>query len=231
MKSNAPVRQRPASGGYARGDQARNRIVVAALEVFGAGGFEAASTRAIAEKASVKLPALQYYFGGKEGLYLACAEFIAAALEVKLGPYVERVERMLEAGATQEEALRALQGLLAEVADTLVAGLEPENWIMFIMREQARPTAAFDVIYVRAIGRVAETCVTLTAHVLNRSRHDPEVRIRGFALLGQVLAFRAARSAALRMLDWPAFDGHRLDTLKRALADHTAAALSLRPFE
>ena len=55
----------------------RIRIIKEALEIFGRQGFDSASTREIAGAADVPLPALQYYFGGKEGLYLACADYVA----------------------------------------------------------------------------------------------------------------------------------------------------------
>src|SRR3546814_19804804 len=96
---------------------------------------------------------------------------------------------------------------------------------MFIIREQANPTTSFDVIYDQAIGRVAGACMTLVSKALERSADDPEVRVRGFAVLGQIVAFRAARGAALRSLGWPDFNGERLAILKKAMRDHKAAAL------
>ena len=70
--------KRKSSGGYARGDETRLRIVETALDMFGQQGYEKTSTRAIAEHANVNLGALTYYFGNKEGLYRACAEHIAS---------------------------------------------------------------------------------------------------------------------------------------------------------
>src|SRR6185312_1309491 len=77
-----PVKRlrRPPAGGYARGDETRERIIDAAVKLFGERGFAAASTRDIATAAGVNAPALQYYFENKEGLYQACAEFIASDL-------------------------------------------------------------------------------------------------------------------------------------------------------
>ncbi|MBE9190364.1 TetR family transcriptional regulator [Gloeocapsopsis crepidinum LEGE 06123] len=60
-----------------RGEDARHRLIDAGIEVFGISGFEAASTRHIADKAGVNLAAIPYYFGSKEGLYRAVAEHIA----------------------------------------------------------------------------------------------------------------------------------------------------------
>lgn len=226
MTVEKTARRRPALGGYSRGDEVRLRMVLAGLELFGAEGFEGASTRAIAERAEVKLPAFQYYFGGKEGLYLACAEHIARRLEEKLRPAVDRIGRMLSGNPAAGESLEALQLLLENFADTLVGGREPDSWVMFIMREQARPTAAFDLIYNRIMGPLTEMCTVLTGLVMHRSPRETEVRVRAFSLVGQVLAFRAARGTALRSLRWPDFDGRRMNILKRALREQTAAAFS-----
>src|SRR5262249_6202272 len=80
-------RRHPPTGGYARGDETRAKIVAAALEVFGTYGFAGASTRLLAEKAGVNLPALQYYFDGKAGVDLPCCEHIAQRLGGGPGSY------------------------------------------------------------------------------------------------------------------------------------------------
>ena len=64
--NHSVLRQR--TGAYARGEDARRRILEAALEMFATVGYEGTSTRHLAERAGVNLPAIQYYFGSKEGL-------------------------------------------------------------------------------------------------------------------------------------------------------------------
>jgi AcrR family transcriptional regulator len=59
----------PSTGGNARGDATRLRIIEAAIELFGEHGFKGASTRDIAARAGVNAPALQYYFENKKGVY------------------------------------------------------------------------------------------------------------------------------------------------------------------
>src|SRR5882724_12890789 len=82
-------------GGYARGEETRARIVTAALRMFGERGFEAASTRDIATSAGVNAPALQYYFDNKEGVYLACAEYIVSRVWEHLSEVIEHAQRTL----------------------------------------------------------------------------------------------------------------------------------------
>ena len=77
-------RHRP--GTHARGEDTRRRILDAALEVFAAEGYEGASTRLLAERAGVNLPAIQYYFGSKEGLYRAVIDSIIEHTEAGWRP-------------------------------------------------------------------------------------------------------------------------------------------------
>ena len=49
--------RRTSASGYARGDETRQRIIEAAIELFGEYGFAGASTRDIAAKAGAFTPA------------------------------------------------------------------------------------------------------------------------------------------------------------------------------
>src|ERR1700744_3194778 len=80
----AGPRRRPEAGGYARGDEVRSRILLAAIEMFGEQGFASASTRAIAARAGVNPPALQYYFHNKERLHQACGQYLAERIQEHL---------------------------------------------------------------------------------------------------------------------------------------------------
>ncbi|MGZ5074991.1 MAG: CerR family C-terminal domain-containing protein [Methylobacter sp.] len=50
-------------------NDARNRLISAALRLFADKGFEAATTREICEAAGANISAIRYYFGDKAGLY------------------------------------------------------------------------------------------------------------------------------------------------------------------
>ena len=220
-------RRRPADGGYARGDETRARIISAALDVFGTHGFGGASTRMLAESAGVTLPALQYYFDSKEGVYLACAEHIAERLEVRFGALTSGIDEAL-AGA-QPPRERVLDMLLSSVdgfADFFLGAHELEKWVMFIIREQAQPTKAFDIIFERVMRRTFNTLATLVSRLMERPTADMEVRIRTFTLVGQLVFFRTAREAALRVTGWRDFDGERLKLVKRVLRAQIEAAFA-----
>lgn len=62
----------------------KSKILDFAEELFAELGFDATSTRLIAKKAGVNIAMLNYYFGGKEGLYMAIIERHIMANRVRL---------------------------------------------------------------------------------------------------------------------------------------------------
>lgn len=62
----------------------KSKILAIAQELFAELGFDATSTRLIAKNAGVNIAMLNYYFGGKEGLYLAIIEQHITANRVRL---------------------------------------------------------------------------------------------------------------------------------------------------
>ena len=123
--------------------------------MFGALGFEEASTRAIADRAGVNLAALHYYFAGKDGVYRACAEHIAAYGEQMIGPFVTQIEDALANPRLTRRQLRTLlRDILDGFADRLVSPHDPPSWVAFVLREQMSPTAAYAVLNERVSGRL-----------------------------------------------------------------------------
>jgi len=206
---------REVPGGYAKGGAARLRILEAALAAFGEGGFKGATTRQIAEAAGVNLPALKYYFGGKEGLYLACAEEIVERYRVRmLGPIGE-AQAMLEARHTSEAARAALKIVVGALAGQMVETRETEAWTGFVLREMAEPGPAFAILY----EQVWAPGVDLVAYMIGLAGGiDREsARIEALLLISSLSAFSIARPVALRYLDWDDAGGTRFAQVIRNL--------------
>ena len=227
-RSGAARRRRHlAGGGYARGEHTRQRLLEAAIDLFAELGYERAATRVIARRAGVSLPALQYYFGGKEGLYRACAEYITADVRSRLGPAAERVRLALgRHDLTREELLE----LLRAVVEPFLEGLameRPESWALFFARAQGEHSVAFEAIFQQIGGRLLATVVEIVSRIVGQPAGSPEVAIRAVVIVGQLALVRRARPIFLRALGWPDFDGERLRTLKEVLWQGITS--SLRP--
>ena len=216
--SAAPIQRATAEGGYRKGEEARGRILAAALKVFGAGGFRGATTRQIAEEAGVNLPALKYYFGGKEGLYLACAEEILARYQSRMQAIAEDVLSGLAPKADPAAARAALKRLLSALAELLVGGEEPEVWTAFMLREMAERGPAFDFLFDRLWAPGVAAAAELVARALGRDQATEPDRIQALFLISSLSAFSTARSVAVRTLGWPDTRGDRFSAVLAGLA-------------
>ena len=67
---------------------ARERILVAALQVFAEHGFDGARTREIAERAGANLGLIKYYFDTKEKLWQAAVSLAFLELQTELGDVI-----------------------------------------------------------------------------------------------------------------------------------------------
>lgn len=167
-----------------------------ALRQFGEHGFDGASTRAIAAEAGTVMSSITYRYGSKEGLYLACADYIGAQLVDHIEPALDRIasQDALDADA----AIEAVTGLVGTVGRMMLIP-EAETWAQFIIREQQRPGPAFERLYAGAMQRVAEAVVRLVG-IARPSLDDAAVRAVAVTLYGQALVLRAAHAAVLRTM-------------------------------
>ncbi|ATQ44028.1 CerR family C-terminal domain-containing protein [Caulobacter mirabilis] len=218
MQNPAPSAARtPPVGGYRKGDEARQRILDAALAAFGAEGFRGATTRRIAEAAGVNLPALQYYFGGKEGLYLACAEEIVDRYRRQMLRPIGAAQDALPPTAGPEDARTALKALLGGLAEQLLATEEAQAWTAFVLREVAEQGPAFAILYEQVWAPGVELITQLISRALAEPTPSEAARIEALLLLSGLSAFSVARPVALKQLGWSDSAGLRFDRVKRTL--------------
>lgn len=218
-------RRHPAGRGYARGEQTRRRLLDAGIELFAELGYERASTRAIARRAGVSLPALQYYFGGKEGLHRACADYVTEDVRSMLGPAAERVRLALgRSDLKRTELLDLLRGVVEPFLEGL-ATERPESWALFLARAQGEHSTAFEAVFQQIGGRLLSTVMEIVSRILGRPAASPEVAIRAVVIVGQLTLVRRARPVILRALGWPDFERERLKTLKEVVWQGIASSL------
>lgn len=202
-----------------RGDVTREKLLLAAIDVFGRYGFDGTTTRALADAAGVNLQAIPYYFSGKEGLYIAAAEHIAGLVVAHVAERRDRVRARLasaeQAGRPLDAAeARALLGDILQTMTTLFVSHEAESWARFVLREQMEPTEAFTRIYGSVMRPVLEVIGKLMAILLDEDAASEHVRLRTLALVGSVLMFRTAHAAVLAHLDWKTIGKREVDIIR-----------------
>jgi AcrR family transcriptional regulator len=203
--------------GSRKGEKTRRHILDVALREFGAFGFAATSTRRIAAQASVNLPALRYYFGGKEGLYLACAREIVGEYRAGMETLQSEIGRALDEGMTRQAARASLKTVLRALVDVQIGARRADIWMTFVQREISEQGPAFLLLY----ESLWAPGVDLVADLIGRIRDEPArteaARLRALLLVSSLAAFGDARPIALKYLDWPTIEPASLEQLKRAL--------------
>jgi AcrR family transcriptional regulator len=223
----APRRQLE-RGGYARGEQTRARMVATALRVFGQRGYEQASTRLIAAQARVNPPALQYYFGGKEGLHRACAQFIIDRARITLNPALARARRAL-AARNRRAAVEALCQLIDALIDALATD-GSDSWSRFIARGKADGAGPAIQMIRQRIGRPLVDTVSKLIGLASATGSNHQLnRLRALLLLAPVNWLHANRENALTILKWPDFAAGRRSLLKATLRRQTRQSLRVVP--
>ncbi|WP_110948076.1 CerR family C-terminal domain-containing protein [Pseudomonas bohemica] len=215
------ARHKPATeGGYQRGEETRARLIEAAVAVFGERGYDGASTRDIANAAGVNSPALQYYFDGKEGVYLACVEHLITLLWRKMGDTVQEAEQALAEVDTGDQALIEVSlGILSAVVSTIQDSPQTTAWRAFLDRHQAglcpeSATSAFEERFKTRIGNVIRQ---LIARLAGFPVEDERTVIHSMALFTQGLAFKVQKPKLLEALKWTAIDQKEMELVREVI--------------
>jgi hypothetical protein len=79
---------------------------------------------------------------------------------------------------------------------------ETADWARLILREQQSPSAAFELLYERVMGRVLGMLRRLVAGIRGTDPDAVDTRLTALTIVGQVLVFRVAHAAVLRQLGW-----------------------------
>ncbi len=205
-----------------RADATRAALVRAALEAFGAKGFEAASTREIAAAANANIAAIAYHFGGKEGLRTACVESVVETF-AKVFAGADAVAADVPA-MSPAQARDALVRLAGAIIDAIVVRAAARPIARFVLREMFELSAAFERLY-GAIGPMHARACAVWSRATGTEPESEETRLAIFALIGQILYFRVARPAVLRRMDWTEIGPKEAAAIKRQVIANLDAAI------
>jgi TetR/AcrR family transcriptional regulator, regulator of cefoperazone and chloramphenicol sensitivity len=197
---------------------AKQRLIEAGLEIFGAYNLEGATTRQLAQRAGVNQAAIPYYFGGKEGLYLAVIRYMLQHKGAQVLPVAERIRRKITGRQlAPEEALALIRTLFSTIVSVLLQDQATTTWARIIVREQMQPTKAFDILYEQLIRHVHEALSVLLAIVLKRKATDPVVILRAHTLVGQIIIFLSGRETIRRRMNWEKYTATEIKQIQQAI--------------
>lgn len=202
-----------------KGEQAKSQLIAAAIAQFGEYGLHA-TTRDIAALAGQNIAAIPYYFGSKEDLYLACAQWIADFIGAHFRPLAEAGEALLIKPSPDKAAIRALILQASQNMILLLTQDETVNLSKFISREQLSPSPAYQLIHDRVIAPLHAHLTRLIAAYTGRSPADTDTILHTHALLGEILAFRLGRETILLRTGWTQFDEEKTERIFQVITCH-----------
>ena len=193
-----------ARGPYRSGEETRQRLINVSLELFGARGFGATSTREIATAAGVALPAIAYHFHSKEGLHRACAEYVVEQYRARMHAGFKPIQTAMP--EAPDHARAALRQIVALLTAMLLDTDEDNSWMTFMLREMNGEGVAHDLLYrdlwAPGLALVADLIAACRTHV----EPDTGDRLEALLILSSLTAFSTARRVALEFGGWSMID-------------------------
>ena len=214
-----------------KGEQAKRRLLLAALKQIGEKGYDNASTREISDEAGQNVASIAYYFGNKEKLYLEVLNGIGGYLQALMGPIGEETRAGLDSGTLDPAAATHLLKRVLRLS--LGHQLEGQEFLkirLVIMREQAAPCASFEVLYQNAIRPLHEMFGRLLAVAIGEEPDSMKLMLRAHAIFGQVLVFTIARATILRRLGIERFESRHVALISQILDEHIDRLCGGGPF-
>jgi AcrR family transcriptional regulator len=205
-------------------ESTRQALIRAGLDLFGRNGFDATSTREIAQAAGVNSAGIAYHFGGKDGLRQACAEAIIARMQGVLAGGSPAVSMALDV-TDRDAATEQLLALIGRVVSFLTTVPESEVVARFVMREMLTPSPAFEALYGGLFEPVHRRVCQVWAAATGMEPEAPETKLAVFAAIGQVFYFRIARPAVTRRLGWDGIGAEEARLIGEAIRRSVRASI------
>jgi AcrR family transcriptional regulator len=212
-----------AEGAEAPAEGARERILDAALDLFGERGLTGTTVRDIAGRARVNVAAISYHFGGKDELYRAVVESVVGSIATRVRSRVAHLIDQPPADAAA--ALSALEEFIGTMMDVIVGPPEMRRVARLIIREQMQPTPAFEILYAM-LSQFHGAGTQLFGVAAGLDPAAEETKLRVFLMIGQVLVLRIAETAVLRRLGRDSYDAAFMSGAKALIRQNIRAMVA-----
>ena len=205
--------------------EARQRLLAAAEELFAERGFASVSVRELAERAKVNIAAVNYYFGGKENLYLETVRHSFRNTRRAL-PKLEALLVEAQAIGTKEAASKAIELYINEIMHIIFISRETTYHAALMGHEMSNPTQALDVVVEEFISPVFKVLLSLVEQCRPDLAAAKEANLAAMSIIGQCLNYSLALPLTLKLLKRPQLTSPLIKKLANQIADFSLQALS-----
>ncbi len=165
------------------------RLIEAAAEVFARHGYAGTRVREIVRAADVNLASVNYYFGGKEGLYAATLQLLA---EERLSQSPEGVaESVMPEEALGRQVLAILRRYVESGQDSPLGRI--------LAHESMNPTVYFDRLIADIVRPELDRLRLIVQQVVPGKLDERGATRAAMSVLGQCVFYLFARGAVERL--------------------------------
>lgn len=209
-------------------ENTKKRLIETGVELFSRHGFDGVSTRNLADRANVNLASIQYYFGSKEGLYLAVARYMVNHVRSWMEPQISGVHRALTKENLDKQAcFRLFSELIDQILFHVLSDSEARRWMGIFTREQIEPTSAFDILYEGIMEPIHHCLLRLIAKMLDLPEDARETKMRSYAIAGGVLMFHLSRAEISRTMNWNSYGPEEIEAIRDVILEHSRAIFGM----
>lgn len=199
-------------------DNTRDRLMEAAVRLFGQHGFDGVSTRVLTEAAGANIAAIKYHFGDKQGLYVATLERMAAEVQDIMRPIMESLKSgVIAANGDRGMLMRLSEQMIANTVRALLSDEEMKTRMALFVREYTTPSQFFPILYEALPKRMHEMLAELISKIDNIEANDPRAIIRSHILAGEILIFLFGREVILKRMNWKSFTPEGIEQIAQEM--------------
>ncbi|MFZ0938574.1 MAG: CerR family C-terminal domain-containing protein [Candidatus Sulfotelmatobacter sp.] len=193
----------------------------AAGEVFAEHGYQAATVREIVKRSGANIAAVNYYFGGKLGLYTEVLQQLVQAARVNA------INSALDQNAPLEEILRAVIG--ARLQSVTRPDLQDLHF-RIVIHELVQPTPALSRIVNEATRPIYERLLELVGRIIDLPPKNEKTRLCVNSIMGQILVYILAGPLLMRL--WPELEmsQEQVDRIAKHIGDFSLTYLRQEKF-
>ncbi|WP_068088648.1 CerR family C-terminal domain-containing protein [Polycladidibacter stylochi] len=202
----------------------KKSLIMSALSLFSSKGYAETTTRDIADMAQANISSIAYHFGGKQGLYNSCADYliVLARSNVNNRPPCppEEIGKM-----TAEEAEQSLMDMVGRMILFMLGSKHSQIFVNFVLREVREQSPAIAKIYQEFISPNLNLAAAYYARAAELPIGSQQSYLTVMGLIGQVLYFKVASYVVLTTLEWEQIGEEEREQIRQTVCSNIRASI------
>lgn len=210
--------------------ETRARLLEAGVRLFAENGFKGVSVRELCAAADANVAAIQYHFGGKDGLYHAIFTTTLDEDEARFRESIDNMNMIIDAARGDREQLGLALSMYIKSFFARFPFNEHKRWFsVLVTRELSFPGQGFDLIFERRAKPSQQVFARIIAALDGVEEDSESARLQAHVLTGTIMSVVISRNILFRTMEWESFTPQSLTMLSDVISKLVFNSLSLTP--